>query len=189
VSVTRPQVVPDESPASAEFEVDGHGVQSLHDEPAAGSATAVENIEPAPVIVVGWTPQEATQLICALWNFGMLVWGPEWAAHPAETEGWNISAAQLLDATIPKGTGGFVELGAGLIMVGNGLAMMTARRVPIIQRGPRPMWARRPPADPDAPTEAAPTPTPKPSGGGSYKMPADLAPQPAENDALRGIGL
>jgi hypothetical protein len=188
MSAPRPRVVePEGDTTTAEFDVDSHGAESLHPEPAAAAQTPDEPTDVAPVIVVGWTPEEATQLICALWNFGMIIYGPEWAAHPAETQGWNISAAQLLDQFLPKGVGGFVELGAGLIMVGNGLAMMGLRRIPIIKAGPKPMWVRRPASDVEAEVAPAPPAAPSPNGGGKYRMPADLAPK--ADDSLSGLGL
>jgi hypothetical protein len=188
---TRPRVVPDtETAATAEFEVDAHGAESVHDEPTPGTPEQPESPEVAPVIAIGWTPEEAGQLIASLWNFGMIIYGPDWATQPWETAGWDIAAAQLLDQYIPKGTGGLVQLGAGLIMVGNGLAMMGVRRIPIIQRGPRPMFARRKPA-PDVDAGSAPTSPPpaaqNANGGGSYHMPADLA--PTHDDSLNGLGL
>lgn len=178
---------------SAEFEVEAHGAQSQHaEEPEqpAGGESPNDAPEPVPAIM-GWTPEEATQLICAIWNFGMLVYGPEWAADPRETLGWNFHAAQLLDHVLPKGTGGYVELGTGLIMVGNGLAMMGVRRIDIIRSGPKPMWGAKPKATQE-PGTSPPGPVPAPSsssanGTGHYKMPRDLA--PTDTDPLKGIGL
>lgn len=188
MSVPRPQVVPDEgASATAEFEVDAHGAESLHDEAATGAAETPESPDVAPVIAIGWTPEEAAQLIAALWNFGMIIYGPDWATQPWETSGWDISAAQLLDQYVPKEAGGLVSLGAGLIMVGNGLAMMAVRRIPIIQRGPRPMFARKPPPDVDAAAPPQQTAPSTPARGDSYHMPADLAPKP--DDSLTGLGL
>jgi hypothetical protein len=172
---------------SVEFEVDAHGGETPYTEPETPEpAEAEAEVAQAAFVAIGWTPEEATQLICALWNFGMLVWGPEWAAHPQETAGWNLQAAQLLDHVLPKGTGGYVELGAGLIMVGNGLAMMAVRRVPIIQRGPRPMWVRAPAPPPEAPETP---PTPPPTQGKKYRIPSELAPKPPEPSPLECIGL
>jgi hypothetical protein len=195
VSVNRPKIVePEADSGAAEFEVDSHGAQSEYEEPSAGAgAQQPETPDVPPAVAASWTPEEATQLICAIWNFGMLIYGPEWAAHPAETAGWNISAAQLLDQFLPKGTGGFVELGAGLIMVGNGLAMMGVRRVPIIQRGPKPMWVRRQTGAGEndsvvsAGTAAAAPSASGSNGSGKYRMPSDIA--PATTDPLNGIGL
>lgn len=186
MSATRPRVVePEGDTATAEFEVDSHGAESPHPE-SAGEAPAVEATDVAPVIV-GWTPQEAAQLIAALWNFGMIIYGPDWATQPWETAGWDISAAQLLDQYVPKGAGGFVQLVAGLIMVGNGLAMMGVRRIPIIQRGPRPMFARRPAAVDAEVTPAPAPPTSTPNSSGKYHMPTDIAPK--ADGPLSGIGL
>lgn len=173
-------MTPDDA-AGADFEVDAHGAQSSEpeDPEQTPAPSDVEDVE-RDLVNMGWTPEEATQLICAIWNFGMLVWGPEWAAHPAETAGWNISMAQLLDQFLPKGTGGFVQLGAGLIMVGNGIAMMGVRRIPLIQRGPRPMWVRKPAADAAEQVAQQPAPNPsRPSSNGSdgtYRLPRDLVP-------------
>jgi hypothetical protein len=189
---SRPRVVPDAVPdtnaATAEFEVDAHGAESVHDEPTQGTPEQAESPEVAPVIVIGWTPQEAGQLIASLWNFGMIIYGPDWATQPWETAGWDIAAAQLLDQYVPKGSGGMVQLGAGLIMVGNGLAMMGVRRIPIIKRGPRPMFARRPAPDVDeVPQQQAAPPAPSPNGGGKYHMAPDIA--PASESPLNGLGL
>jgi hypothetical protein len=170
---------------AAEFEVDAHGVQSDQADDPEAQPTPEEAVG-AVAVAMGWTPEEASQLICAIWNMGILLYGPEWAAHPNETAGWDISAAQLLDEFLPKGTGGFVQLGAGLMMVGNGLAMMAVRRVPIIRRGPRPLWQRKneqpappPPTDaehqryePDPPAPAASN-----GDGAGYHFPRGLAPR------------
>jgi len=170
---------PQANDGSAEFEVDGHGTESGHVDPV-----TPEDVDPEVAagvsVIMGWTPQEASQLICAMWNLGILIYGPEWAAHPSETSGWDISAAQLLDQFLPKGTGGMVELGAGLFMVGNGLAMMAVNRIPIIKRGPRPLWVKKEPVE-QAPGGPPPAPAPRPAenGTGGYKLPRDLAPAPA----------
>jgi len=186
----RPRVVTEEeTPATAEFEVDAHGAESAHEEPAARATEAPETPDVTPPIVTGWTPEEATSLVCALWNLGILFYGPEWAADPRETLGWNGAVAQLLDTYVPKDTGGMVQTGAGLLMIGNGVVMMGARRYEIIRRGPRPMWVRKPAPDVDAEAQVTP-PAPPPAaanGSGKYRMPADLA--PVSEDPLNGIGL
>lgn len=190
MSVPRPKLVPDDEPVTAEFEVDEHGAESAADEPTAGAPESAAPTEVTPPIALGWTPEEATALVCALWNLGVLFYGPEWTADPRETLGWNGAVAQLLDTYVPKDTGGMVQTGAGLLMIGNGVVMMGARRYEIIRRGPRPMWVRKPAPDIDATPQAPPpppTPAPDASGNGHYRMPADLVPR-GENP-LSGIGL
>jgi len=57
------------------------------------------------------------------------------------------------------------------------------RRMPIIQRGPRPMWVRKPPPAVDAePVQAPPAPAPSDNGSGAYRMPRDLVPAPTPGD-------
>jgi hypothetical protein len=177
----------------AVFEVDPHGVVSDQpDEPDSPQPDAQEAAV-AQVVAMGWTPDEATALVCALWNLGILLYGPEWAADPRETIGWNITVAQMLDIYVPKGVGGAVQLGAGMLMIGNGIMMMAARRAPILRRGPRPLWQTQP--APDAPVstgqpQGAPPPASKPANtGGRYEMPKDLVPPPRRDDSLNGIGL
>lgn len=178
------------SSAAAEFEVDEHGAETidLEDEQGAQAASPVD--EAPPLDALSWTPEEATALVCALWNLGIIIYGPEWAANPVETQGWNISVAQLLDIYVPKGVGGAVQLGAGMLMIGNGVMMMAARRAPIIQRGPRPLWVKREPSGPQpaaqAPAPAAPAN--RDNAGGRYEMPKDLVP-PAKDESLNGLGL
>jgi len=177
--------------SEAEFEVDAHGDVSEHPEEAQAEQQAQEAAV-ATVVAMGWTPEEATSLVCALWNLGILIYGPEWAADPRETLGWNITVAQLLDIYVPKGTGGMVQLGAGILMIGNGLMMMAARRTDIIRRGPRPLWLkasesqRAPGPSPQAPS-AAPA-TRAANNGGRYEMPTELVP-PSNGDALNGLGI
>ena len=166
---------------AAEFEVDEHYSESSH--PEDPEHAPPQEQEPPSPIELGWTPEEATALVCALWNLGILLYGPEWTADPRETVGWNTSLAQLLDLWVPKDTGGYVQVGAGLLMIGNGVMMMAARRTEIIRRGPRPLWARKPQAEGEAAPAAAPTPAPaaaprRDNGNGSYTIPNDLLPKP-----------
>jgi hypothetical protein len=165
---------------SAEFEVDPHGVESDHvEDPETQAADAAV----ASVVALGWTPEEATALVCALWNLGILLYGPEWAADPRETIGWNITVAQLLDIYVPKGVGGMVQLGTGILMIGNGLMMMAARRAPLIRRGPRPLWVKQ--SEPEAPVSTGQPPaapvTKANNDGGRYVMPRDLTPPTTED--------
>jgi hypothetical protein len=185
----RPRVVEEHEgdTATAEFDVDSHGAESAHTEPTT-EAPAAESSDVTPAIVIGWTPEEATALVCALWNLGILIYGPEWTADPRETIGWNIAVAQLLDMYVPKDTGGMVQTGAGLLMIGNGVMMMGARRFEIIKRGPRPIWVRKAAPNVEAEVPPAPRPSaPASNGSGTYHMPADLAPKP--DDSLSGLGL
>jgi len=195
MSPRKAAAVADEAPethdGSAEFEVEPHGAQSEHAEEPAAAPETPEDAANTVATLMGWTPEEATQLICAIWNFGIILYGPEWAADPRETLGWNFHAAQLLDHVLPKGTGGYVELGAGLIMVGNGLAMMGLRRRDIIAAGPKPIWVKpKATQEPGAPPPG-PAPAPSPSVGSNgkagYKIPKDLT--PVDDDPLRGMQL
>lgn len=157
---------------AVEIEVDPHHADT-------GDAPRDENppvapeleLEPTPL---GWTPEQAGQFVCSLWNIGCLIYGPNWAADPRETAGWDAYCAQLLDQVLPRGMGGAMELGVGLVMVGNGLAMMTMRRWQIIKAGPRPIWVREQ-AQPQ-PEESAPPTAPSPSTPvererGPYRIP------------------
>jgi hypothetical protein len=175
--------------SSAEFEVDPHGAESDHVEDPATQAADAQGAAVASAVALGWTPDEATALVCALWNLGILLYGPEWAADPRETYGWNITVAQLLDIYVPKGVGGAVQLGAGMLMIGNGIMMMAARRAPIIRRGPRPLWVKQPEHEAPVSTGQPPAaPASKPSNdGGRYVMPKDLT--PPSDDGLTGLGL
>lgn len=183
-------LVDNEPTSGAEFEVDPHGVESSEpDEPQA--ATEQQEAAFAQVVAMGWTPEEATALVCALWNLGTLLYGPEWAADPRETYGWNITVAQLLDVYVPKGVGGMVQLGAGILMIGSGVMMMAARRAPLIQRGPRPLWVKRPEPDGAAAPSTRPSPSApasRPASGGRYEMPKDLVP-PTNGEAMPGMGI
>jgi hypothetical protein len=172
--------------ASAEFEVDAHGVESDHVEDPESQANAQEAAVQS-VVALGWTPEEATALVCALWNLGILLYGPEWAADPRETYGWNITVAQLLDIYVPKGVGGAVQLGAGMLMIGNGIVMMAARRTEIIRRGPRPIWVKQPEREAPVSTGQPVSTPPKASGDGRYVMPKDIT--PPSDDSLTGLGL
>ena len=184
-------------PSGVEFHVDDHGAPRLSGEDK--EPAAVPGVEPPEQAILPgalWTPEEAGQLVCAVFNLGILVYGPEWAARPEETSGWNISLAQLLDVYMPRGSGGYVELGAGLFMVGSGLAMMTVNRVPLIKRGPRPLWVKKPdaqpqPTDGNRPPAAAPAAAkePAPPDGSAYRIPRDLAASiPASDPGLVGLG-
>ncbi len=173
--------------SGAVFEVDSHGVVSDHPEDQVQGTAQEAAVQ--GVIALGWTPEEATALVCALWNLGILIYGPEWAADPRETIGWNITVAQLLDIYVPKGVGGTVQLGAGMLMIGNGIMMMAARRTEIIRRGPRPIWVKQPTPEAPVSTGQPPAaPTSKPASNGRYEMPKDLVP-PVRDDSLNGIGL
>lgn len=160
---------------AVEIEVDPHHAETENASPADGVTTEPE-LE-LSVLPVGWTPEQAGQFICSIWNIGCIIYGPNWAADPRETAGWDSYCAQLLDQVLPRGMGGAVELGVGLVMIGNGLAMMTMRRWQIIKAGPKPIWVREQPP-PQAETTgsangAAPPapPVPERERGGPYKLP------------------
>lgn len=137
-----------------------------------GSGLAQEEI-PA----VGWSPEQAGQFVVGLWNIGCVLYGPEWAADPRETAGWDYYCAQLLDQVLPRGQGGAVEMGVGLVMVGQGLMTMTMHRWPLIKRGPRPLWVRenapqQQPQQPPSPDTVPPPPAPTSvNGEGPYQNP------------------
>ena len=94
-------------PTAVQFHVADHGAPRLQGddkapEPIPGAAPPEQPVLPGAL----WTPEEAGQLVCAIFNLGILVYGAEWAAKPQETAGWNISLAQLLDVYMPRGAGG-----------------------------------------------------------------------------------
>ena len=158
---------------AVEIEVDPHHAEASTGAPAE-EVTQAPELELA-VAPLGWTPEQAGQFICSLWNIGCIIYGPGWAADPRETAGWDTYCAQLLDQVLPRGMGGAVELGVGLVMIGNGLAMMTMRRWPIIKAGPKPIWVREQPAQtqeqsPTPPQTPAPTP-PAERKSGPYRIP------------------
>jgi hypothetical protein len=185
------ELVERESVGGAEFEVDPHGVESDHPEDPQAQAAQEQEAAVASVVAMGWTPEEATALVCAVWNLGILMYGPKWAADPRETLGWNASVAQLLDIYVPKGVGGAVQIGAGLLMIGNGLMYMVMRRWEVIKH-PEPIWAKRPTSEgaavPTHPATPPQTPTSKPASNGRYEMPKDLIPT-TNGDGLTGLGL
>lgn len=181
-----------ETTGGIEFEVDEHqGVPLAAVEPGDGEAQPDELEQLTAGAVLNWTPEEAGQFFCSLFNIGMLLYGPEWAAHPQETAGWNIYLAQLLDQVLPKGMGGAAELGVGLIMVGNGLAMMALRRWPLIQRGPRPMWAKPPQAQDAAQAAAVAVEAPVEATGetGRFRFKEGELPAQPRDDSMVGLGL
>jgi hypothetical protein len=167
-----------------DIEVDAHDGPQLVDGDQVEGDSGQPPLDDSPPQVVQWTPEEAGHLAVAVFNFGILVWGPEWAAHPSETEGWNYHFARLLDMWLPKGAGGYAETGAGILLVGNGFATMAARRAPLIKAGPKPLWSRPPqgprppqppPQKPSEPAAAAPASSPPvASGDNVYHLPSNL---------------
>lgn len=152
---------------------------------------------PQPVVVDLWTPQEAAALCSAVFNVGVLIYGPGWTAHPAEFQASGTLLAPTLDRYMPKGGGGgLATMGLGLISVAGELSAATVRRWPMIKAGPQPIWIPKEETGPQQPTpapaaEQPATPAP-PSSSGTYKMPADLVAvveQGAQASALAGLGL
>lgn len=143
-----------------------------------------------------WSPEEAAALFSAVFNVGVLIYGREWAADPAEFRASGTLLAPHLDQWMPKSAGGgYAQLGVGLLACAGELAGATARRWPIIKRGPRPVWV--PPsrakgaAEPGAPAQAEPG-APAPDGGTTtYRLPKDLVRvvTPRPDDSLSGLGM
>jgi hypothetical protein len=136
-------------------------------------ATEPEVSGPAAVVVASWTPEEAVALCLALFNVGVLVWGPEWAAHPAEFRASGATLPPVLDRWLPKGAGaGLVSIGLGLAVVAGEMAGAGVRRWPLIRRGPRPLWATTPQATPDQ-VQQEPEQEDQPDTGGNFHFGRD----------------
>lgn len=146
---------------AVEIEVDPHHSPESNGEVA--PQVQAPEIE-AAAAALGWTPEQAAQFVCAIFNIGTVLYGPDWTAHPSEVAGWDYYCAQVLDQVLPRGQGGAVEMGVGLVMIGNGLMMMGMRRWPLIKRGPRPIWVKEPLTEPEGtPAPQAPAPQAAPS--------------------------
>ena len=150
-----------------------------------------------PVIQVPdlWSPDEAAALLSAVFNVGVLIYGREWASDPAEFRASGTLLAPHFDAWMPKSAGGgYATMGVGLLACAGELAGATARRWPILKRGPRPVWV--PPskaggASQPGPAPAQPEPGAPASGTAGYKLPRDLVHvvKPRPDDSLTGVGL
>lgn len=187
--------------AEVGFEVQEAGEPKLSPEGEEPETPEQELSGPAALVVMQWTPEEASALLSALFNIGVLVYGTDWAAHPMEFRASGIMAAPLLDRFVPKAVGGPVQTGVGLIAVAGELAGATARRWPIIKRGPRPVWQARPgqaqaapeaaqPAPPPAAEPAAATSAANGRGAGGYhfdKETLKVIPRPADQ-SMGGMG-
>jgi hypothetical protein len=169
------------------------------------SAEGAEAASPNPDLVLEpvvapnlWTAQEAAAMISAVYNVGVLVWGPEWASHPLEFRASGTMLAPQLDMWMPKSAGGnYATLGIGLLAVAGELAGATARRWPLLKRGPQPLWTpREMPATPagsgatQSVEQTGDTST-GPTGAAGYRLPKELLTvvRPSDNGALSGLGL
>lgn len=151
-------------------------------------------------VVAGWTPEEASALFSAVFNVGVLIYGPEWASHPAEFRASGAMSVGMLDKYVPKVAGGPVTTGLGLLAVAGELVGAGVRRRAIIKRGPKPIWQPQPkagegeagPVGPSPATAETPSPSPPPAAdnGRAYRMPPDLAKvvPPPTDDSLGGMG-
>lgn len=184
------------------YEVGEKGAPNLNDDPQADVPPPdAPSAAPAPVDL--WTAGEASALISAVFNVGVLVYGRDWAAHPAEFAASGTLLAPQLDRWLPKSAGGgLAAMGLGLISVAGELAAATVRRWPLIQRGPEPIWVQRPPAEGpvyDSTAQPAAAAAPAPNGAqtagssAGYRMPADLVHvvqgQARPDDSLTGLGM
>lgn len=201
------QPAPEPEAEGVEFEVGEGGSPKLTPEGEDAPPPSSEVSGPqAALVVSNWTPEEAAAMLSALFNIGVMVYGPEWVSHPAEFRASGTMAAPLLDRYVPKQAGGIVTTGAGLFAVSGEMAGAMARRYPIIKRGPRPVWAAKKPKQEapfagaeseggragDVPPPTDPPPSHGSNGGGSgYHIPKDLLKvvRPGLEEPLAGLGI
>ena len=142
-----------------------------------------------------WKPEEAAALFSAVFNVGVLIYGKDWTSDPAEFRASGTLMAPYLDQWMPKSAGGgYATMGVGLLACAGELAGATARRWPILKRGPRPVWV--PPRKAGDAAEPGPAPAQSEpgapaSGTAGYKLPKDLVRvvKPRPDDSLTGVGL
>lgn len=172
-----------------EFDVDDHrgaridaGDQDQAQKPAEDAG--------APLPVGGWQADEVGAWLSAWWNVACPLFGPKWAANPAEFSAITPGLCPHFDEWFPKGSGtGSSLIPLALAALGTGVTMVV-RRSEVIKKHARKPWLveqleleqlRRAhaakPAGSSEPEAAAGEPAPAgpvATGGTSYRMPRDL---------------